>query len=712
MKFSEFKSLIILLTLSPFIQLHTQTKTDTLNHELNQITVSATRSPELILEIPYAVSILGVKDLQNFKGIGIDEALSKVPGVLAQSRAGSQDVRIVIRGFGARGAGDRSNSGTSRGIRIMIDGIPETEPDGRTSFDNIDLSLAENIEVVRSNASALWGNAAGGIIDISYNKQFVNPYLDVNGIFGSYGFQKYSFQTGTKIGNGKIQFGFTNSNFDGWRDHSSGDRSIINLGISSQLEENTLLNISVLGSNSLFHIPGPLTLDEFNSDASQANSVYKSRDERRHNRLGKIGFTLTHQIDNSNTISGMLYANPKYLQRSERGTFRDFTRYHFGGNLIYKNETNFNDDLKNMLTVGMDEAYQDGAILFYSLSATNNRGDELRNNKREGANSFGTFLQNEIRFGERLSVIFGGRYDNITYYSEDFLAPEFGLQEKSFDRFTPKFGVSYMFSNTQSVYANLGGGVEVPAGNETDPAGTFGQDTVYLLSPLLEPIKSSTIELGTKNILYFGQNKLLQYLTYDAALYYINITNDIIPYRGGRFYFTAGKSHRTGIELNTNFNFNYGLSLQGNFTYSLNKYDEYLVDSVHYNNPGKFADYADNKVAGIPDLFYNITAAYAPNNLYGLFISFNVSGVGKYFADDANTLEVPSYLTLSATLGLNKTIEITKWLNVRGFITVNNITDKLYASSAFINPDYLNGKPVYLEAGLPRNVIASLQIGI
>ncbi|MCB0753070.1 MAG: TonB-dependent receptor, partial [Ignavibacteriae bacterium] len=394
------------------------------------------------------------------------------------------------------------------------------------------------IEVVRSNASALWGNAAGGIIDISYNKQFVNPYLDVNGIFGSYGFQKYSFQTGTKIGNGKIQFGFTNSNFDGWRDHSSGDRSIINLGISSQLEENTLLNISVLGSNSLFHIPGPLTLDEFNSDASQANSVYKSRDERRHNRLGKIGFTLTHQIDNSNTISGMLYANPKYLQRSERGTFRDFTRYHFGGNLIYKNETNFNDDLKNMLTVGMDEAYQDGAILFYSLSATNNRGDELRNNKREGANSFGTFLQNEIRFGERLSVIFGGRYDNITYYSEDFLAPEFGLQEKSFDRFTPKFGVSYMFSNTQSVYANLGGGVEVPAGNETDPAGTFGQDTVYLLSPLLEPIKSNTLELGTKNILYFGQNKLLQYLTYDAALYYINITNDIIPYRGGRFYFT------------------------------------------------------------------------------------------------------------------------------------------------------------------------------
>ncbi len=94
-----------------------------------------------------------------------------------------------------------------------------------------------------------------------------------------------------------------------------------------------------------------------------------------------------------------------------------------------------------------------------------------------------------------------------------------------------------------------------------------------------------------------------------------------------------------------------------------------------------------------------------------MFFSFNLSGVGKYFVDDANSLEVPSYLTLSATLGLNKTIEITKWLNVRGFITVNNITDKLYASSAFINPDYLNGKPVYLEPGLPRNIIASVQFG-
>ena len=119
------------------------------------------RYPEYIIEVPLAISIIDKNLLENQKGYGLNEAISFVPGVLAQSRYGNQDVRITIRGFGARGAGDKSNTGTSRGIKFFVDGIPETEPDGRTSFDNIDLSLTNKIEVVRSNVSALWGNAAG-----------------------------------------------------------------------------------------------------------------------------------------------------------------------------------------------------------------------------------------------------------------------------------------------------------------------------------------------------------------------------------------------------------------------------------------------------------------------------------------------------------------------------------------------------------------------
>ncbi|MGE5457795.1 MAG: TonB-dependent receptor plug domain-containing protein, partial [Methanococcaceae archaeon] len=156
-------------------------------YELDQITISATRYPEQIMEIPYAVSQIPNDKLQGKKGYGLDEVLSFVPGVLAQSRYGNQDVRLTIRGFGARGSGDRSNAGTSRGIRILVDGFPETEPDGRTSFDQIDLNLSDNIEVIRSNASALWGNAAGGLISISSLPKENSSFVNISGLSGNYG---------------------------------------------------------------------------------------------------------------------------------------------------------------------------------------------------------------------------------------------------------------------------------------------------------------------------------------------------------------------------------------------------------------------------------------------------------------------------------------------------------------------------------------------
>ncbi len=687
-------------------------KKDSLVYQLEKVTVSATRYPEKIMEIPYAVTIITEKDLRDLRGYGLDEILNKVPGVLAQSRAGNQDVRIVIRGFGARGAGDRSNSGTTRGIRVMLNGFPETEPDGRTSFDNIDLILAENIEVVRSNASALWGNASGGIIDVSSEPIFKESFINAGGMGGSFGFQKYFVKSGIKLGNGKIFGTFTKNSFDGWRNHSGSKRSVFDIGIISNLSQLTKLGVYILGSGDLFHIPGPLTENEYLKNPKQANSVYAARDERRYNRQGRIGVNFEHGLNKNNSLSSMAFANPKYLQRSERGTFRDFTRYHIGGNLIFRNNFQINSFINNRLITGVDEAYQDGAVLFYSLSENNFRGDQLKSNKREGANNFGAFVQNELILNENISVIAGARYDNVTYYSEDFLEPKYGLQKKSFERITPKAGLTYQLSPVHSIYANLGGGIEVPAGNETDPAGTYGQDTVYLLSPLLEPIKSTTFEVGTKEIFYNGDDSFLKYLTYDAAFYYIIVKNDIIPYRGGRFYFTAGKTTRKGLELGLNFMFAGEISLNTNLTYSQNKYDNYIVDSVHYGKPGKFADYSGNKSAGLPDVFFNAGITYEPEFLNGLYANVNINGTGKYFADDANSLELSSYSIINGTVGMKKEIKLSRNFGIRGFISVSNILDEKFVSSAFINPDYLNGEAVYLEPGLPRSINVSIVLSV
>ncbi len=693
-------------------QYRSNSQTDTLTYELKQISVSATRYAEQILELPYAVTILQSKQLKNIRGYGLDEALSTIPGVLAQSRSGNQDVRLVIRGFGARGAGDRSNSGTSRGIRVMVDGIPETEPDGRTSFDQIDLSIADNIEVIRSNASAIWGNAAGGVVNLSTVPSGSENSVSLRSLAGSFGFNQFQLYGNTNFRNGKIFSSLSNSNLEGWRKHSSSYRTLFNLGLVSYLSDLTKLGVFLSGTSNMFHIPGPLTQKQFDTDPTQSNSTYEQRDERRFNRLGKIGLTLNHEFDSSNGISGMIFVNPKYLQRSERGTFRDFTRYHLGGNFIYSNHSSLSLSIQNKLIVGVDEAYQDGAILFYSLSSSNSRGDVLKDNKREGANTFGAFVQDEVVFNEKLSLILGTRYDNISYYSESFITAGYGLQTKTFERITPKAGITYRLSETQSVYANLGGGIEVPAGNETDPSSTYGQDKIYLINPLLEPIVSTTYELGTKHLVSLKKNNLVKSFYYDIALYLIDVKNDIIPYRGGRFYFTAGKTQRTGIELGTSIQFNNGFSFNGAFTISNNKYQEYRIDSVHYDlqKAGKFADYSGNNVAGIPELFYNFGLTYSPSQLNGAFVSISLNGIGKYYVDDANTLLVPSFNVLNATIGLNKQIEITGGLSLRGFMTVNNIFDLKYASSAFINPDIVNNEAIFLEPGMPRNFVLSISL--
>ncbi len=702
--------LFILSTASLFAQ----TKKDTLQYQVQQVIISATRYPEQLFELPYSASVLKGRDLENTKSYGLDEVLTNVPGVLAQSRYGNQDVRIVIRGFGARGAGDKSNAGTSRGIRVMVDGIPETEPDGRTSYDLVDLSSAASVEVIRSNASALWGNAAGGVISISTVPEIIANFSSAEYIFGSYGYNKAVARAGVNFSSGKIVMSLSNSNYDGWRDHSSSTRTFFNLSAISNLSETTRLGVFLAATTNTFHVPGPLTQLQFDTNPKQANPDYAKQDERRYNRLGRIGVTLDAEIVRGNSVSAMAFVNPKYLQRSERNSFRDFTRYHIGGNFMFHNEMTLTSEIKSKLVIGVDEAYQDGAILFYNLSAVNGRGNTLSQNKSEGANTLGSFFQEELLFNEKLSLIVGGRYDKIKYGTEQY-APDasgIGLTEKTFRKFTPKAGVTYRLTPTFSLFASIGGGVEVPAGNEIDPAGTFGADKYFQINPIIEPIVSTTYEAGTKHLIEYSGNSFLQALNYEVAFYAISVKNDIVPYDNGGFYFTAGKTSRMGVEIGLDAYLNYGLTFQTAMTFSANKYIDYIVDSVYYTNPGKFADYKDNKVAGTPSTFYKASLKYAPEMAKSIFVSLSMNGIGQYYADAANKYSVPSFNILNLTFGMNRAYGLNEHLSIKGFLAVNNLTDKLYAASAFVNPKLTSdGVPVFLEAGLPRTFSLSVSLG-
>jgi outer membrane receptor protein involved in Fe transport len=188
------------------------------------------------------------------------------------------------------------------------------------------------------------------------------------------------------------------------------------------------------------------------------------------------------------------------------------------------------------------------------------------------------------------------------------------------------------------------------------------------------------------------------------------VTNEIVPYRGGRFYFTAGKADRRGVELGAALLGANDLEVTGSLTMSRNRYIEYTVDSVHYGRPGKFADYADNDIAGVPSVFYAASIARGLGDNIPFKLQLGLRGVGEYFIDDANAIQVPGYHTWSATASTANGV-VVGGVTLKAFFSVENLTDRRYIGSAFVNPDFVNDVPVAFEPGSARSYIVSISVG-
>lgn len=681
---------------------------DTPMVELPALTVTATRVPARILDVPLAVTVAGREELQRAAGNRVDQALRAVPGVLAQSRAGGSDLRIVIRGFGARGAGDRSNAGTTRGIRILQDGVPETEPDGRTAMDLVDLAAVEGMEVVRSNASALWGNAAGGVIAFSSIPAFGRPFVQAERQAGGFGLLRHVVRGGQPVGDARTWMVLARTEQAGWRRNSAGQRTLLNAGVAAPLGARTDLRLHAVAADNRFQIPGPLTRAAAEGDPRQANAVYAGRRERRHNQLARVSLHADHRASDAVVVQGMVFAQPKHLRRSERGTYRDFDRHHLGGSLGAQWSHAAGPGLSGTLSAGVDHARQGGAGIFYSLTPEGGQGDEVRTHQRESSGNVGVYTQERISAGERVEVVLGARWDAITYDVVDVLSPALS-DRRSFSRLSPKLGLVWRLSPAHSVYAAVGGGVEAPAGNETDPVSTFGQDTVHGINPLLRPIRSTTYEAGTKALVARGHGPVRAF-SYDLALYWTEVRDEIVPYRGGRFYFSAGAVRRRGAELGVRLVTAPGVEVDLAMAGNDHRYTRYAVDSVHYGRPGATADFSGNRVVGVPDFHGSAALRWAPAVMREVEMEVSMQWVDGFWADDANRVRVPSHALWSARVGMREPVRIGR-VTARGSLQVENLADRRYVASAFLNPDVVDGEPVAFEPGLPRHAVASITLG-
>ncbi|MGD2216003.1 MAG: TonB-dependent receptor plug domain-containing protein, partial [Gemmatimonadales bacterium] len=206
-----------------------QQQDSVLPYKLEGITVTVSRYGADVNRLPYAVGLLGEGDLQGLEAtVSLDESLAQIPGVFVNNRHNfALGARISIRGFGAR-----SQFGV-RGVRIIQDGIPLTLPDGQAQTGNLDLAAAGRIEVIRGPASALYGNASGGVISLRTESAPPVPFRPELGVVaGGYGddriYQKYDVKLGGQRGRFDYLSHISYFDTDGFRAHSQARHMLLN----------------------------------------------------------------------------------------------------------------------------------------------------------------------------------------------------------------------------------------------------------------------------------------------------------------------------------------------------------------------------------------------------------------------------------------------------------------------------------------------------
>lgn len=206
---------------------------------LNPTVVTATHTEENSFDVPVSIDVVTKESIQDAQvGMNLSESLIRVPGLTAQSRTSySQDPQISTRGFGARSAFG------VRGIRIFVDGIPLTMPDGIAQPGNIDLETIKAIEVMRGPFSTMYGSSSGGVIQMITDDAPKTPELKFNFMAGSYGMTKESTKLSGTQKNVQYMLDLSHFDTDGYRDHSAAWKDQATAQLKFNLDNGTRVNI-------------------------------------------------------------------------------------------------------------------------------------------------------------------------------------------------------------------------------------------------------------------------------------------------------------------------------------------------------------------------------------------------------------------------------------------------------------------------------------
>src|SRR5574338_1483830 len=201
------------------------------------VIITGSRVETSAFDVPYSVEGVDVGSVTNESlRVNASEVLSGVPGVVVLNRQNyAQDLQISVRGFGARAAFG------VRGVKLIADGIPATTPDGQGQAATFNLETAERFEVLRGPFSTIYGNHAGGVIQMFSRNGEGPPTVGGGALGGSWGTSKVDIGSAGKVGNTGYVLDASRFDTNGYREHSAATRDQGFAKITAQPDEDSKL---------------------------------------------------------------------------------------------------------------------------------------------------------------------------------------------------------------------------------------------------------------------------------------------------------------------------------------------------------------------------------------------------------------------------------------------------------------------------------------
>ncbi|HHS9949812.1 TonB-dependent receptor PqqU [Klebsiella quasipneumoniae] len=661
-------------------------------------TMVVTAAPTTVSELdtPAAVSVVNGDEMrQAAPRVNLSESLGAVPGLQVQNRQNyAQDLQLSIRGFGSR-----STYGV-RGLRIYVDGIPATMPDGQGQTSNIDIGSVDTIEVLRGPFSALYGNSSGGVINVTSQTGTQPPTVEASSYYGSFGTWHYGMKATGAVGDGShagdVDYTVSTNRFTthGYRDHSGARKNLANARLGVRINDVSKLTLLLNSVDIKANDAGGLTADEWRDNPRQSprGDQYNTR---KNTRQTQAGLRYERQLSAQDDLSVMMYAGERettqfqsiprapQLKPSHAGGVIDLTRHYQGidTRLTHRGELL----VPVTLTAGLDyenmSERRKGYENFVMVNGAPQYGEQgaLRRNERNLMWNVDPYLQTQWQLTDKLSLDAGVRYSSVWFDSNDYyITPGNGDDsgDASYHKWLPAGSLKYALTDAWNVYLSAGRGFETPTINEL----SYRADNQSGLNFGLKPSTNDTVEIGSKTRI---GNGLLT-----AALFQTDTDNEIVvdSSSGGRTsYKNAGKTRRQGMELGLDQQFGESWRLKAAWTW---------LDATYRTNVCGDASCNGNRIPGIARNMGYASFGYQPEQ--GWYAGSDIRYMSDIMANDENTAKAPSWTVVGLTTGY-------KWsygrMDMDLFGRVDNLFDREYVGSVIVNES--NGR--YYEPAPGRN---------